>query len=260
MKYKFTLASFIFLTFFISVTDTAEAQLPVTDTAKKILPPVRKFYVGTALDGGIFSTALIKQTVTSLTNPPVQSTTNTIGIIRFTYFFNFGVTFNLNFSRHIGIFSGIDVKNIGYIDKDNGQETVKRRSYNIGAPLGIKIGNMVTKKPYVFLGGGIDLPFNYKEKTFVVRDEKTKFNEWFSQRTAATMPYVFAGFAINHGITFKVQYYPGNFLNPNYTNNGAQPYAGTTVNLILFSLGYAIPLSKKHDIVKEHVADLKTNN
>jgi hypothetical protein len=43
------------------------------------------------------------------------------------------------------------------------------------------------------------------------------------------MPYAFAGIAINKGFTFKAQYYPNNFLNPDFTTNGIKPYAGYDV-------------------------------
>jgi len=234
------------------ITSAVSAKLAVVDTGKitKILPHIQKFYLGTAFDGAIFSSATIQET------DAAGFTTNKLGIIRFTDVLNLGITFNYNFGRHLGMYIGIDVKNIGFIEKNAGAATVKRRTYNLGVPLGIKIGNMAAKRPYVFLGGGVDAPFNYREKTFVIRDQKTKFSEWFSNRTPAIMPYVFAGLAINGGITFKAQYYPNNFLNPNFTQDGIKPYAGYDVHLILFSLGIALPLSKKQDIVTKQVSGL----
>ena len=234
---------------------TTFARIAVSDTpvTKKILLPVKKFYVGTALDGAIFSTATRQKNTTPNIPGP---TTNSVGALRFTCFLNVGFTFNFNLNRHLGIYTGIDVKNVGFIEDNAGGETVKRRSYNIGAPIGIKIGNMAVKKTYLFLGGGADAPFNYREKTFSVRDQKTKFSEWFSQRTPSVMPYVFAGFAINHGFTLKGQYYPGNFLNPNFTTNGAKPYDGYDVHLILVSLGYAVPVKKQHDLVTKEITHL----
>ena len=182
--------------------------------------------------------------------------TSTTGTLRFSYFLNIGVTFNFNLSRHFGLYTGVDLKNIGYIDKENGL-TVKRRTYNLGAPIGVKIGNMLPKKTYAFLGGGADVPLNFKIKSFSDRSEKTKSNEWFSDQTPHVMPYVFAGLAINHGITFKAQYYPGNFLNPDYTANSIEPYNGMEVHLRLFSIGYVLPVGDNHDMVKKHIADLQ---
>lgn len=219
---------------------TATARIFVADStvSQKELLPVKKFYIGNTLDGAVFSTALIRNTVPG-------GSTNKMGTPRFTCFFNAGLTFNVNPARHFGLFTGIDIKNIGFIEKNAGGATVKRRSYNIGMPLGMKVGNMVAGKPYFFAGGGIEMPIQYKEKSFVIRDQKTKISEWFSNRTASVMPYVFLGAAVSHGCTFKVQYYPGNFLNPAFTTNGTQPYAGYNVRLVLVSIGYAMPFKKQ---------------
>ncbi len=209
---------------------------------------MRRFYTGTSLDGAIFSTATIHNSGTSAAG----NTADKMGTLRFTYAVNTGFTFNFNPGRHFGLYTGIDIKNIGFIEKNAGGETVKRRTYTLGVPIGIKIGNMADKKPYLFLGGGADAPFNYKEKSFSIRDQKTKMNEWFSMRTPAILPYVFAGIAINHGFTFKAQYYPNNFLNPDFTTNGVKPYAGYDVKLLLLSAGYAVPVKKNHGLIKNH--------
>jgi hypothetical protein len=200
-----------------------------------------KFYVGSALDAAIFSTATIHHDAV-VYDPSGSSVpaTNTMGTIRFTYFVNIGCTFNFNVSKHVGIFTGVDLKNIGYIEQDNGT-TLKRRSYNIGAPIGLKIGNMSMKGSYAFVGGGLDFPINFNEKIFKERDNKTRFNEWWSDRTPKVMPYVAAGAVFQHGISVKVQYYPNNFLNADFKDqNGMKPYAGTDVHLILFSIGFGM--------------------
>jgi len=236
------------------ITSSAYAKMPATDSGsiKKMLPTIRKFYIGTGADAGIFSTAMIQK-------PAANNTTaNSMGILRFSYIINVGLTFNFNLSRHLGVYTGIDLKNIGFIEHENNSLTVKRRTYNIGAPVGIKIGNMAAKGSYLFLGAGADLPVNYKEKTFVVRNQKAKFNEWFSSATPAIMPYVFAGFALKNTVSFKLQYYPNNFLNPDYTRNAVKPYYGYDVHLLLLSLGFPMPLGGHKDMVKKHVADLNT--
>jgi hypothetical protein len=238
------------------------AQKKTSDTSKikKILPPIEKFYIGNSFDGAIFSTAFIQRTA-MVTNPNGTTSTvtnNSLGTLRFTYFINFGLTFNYNFARHFGAYTGIDIKNIGFIEQDASANIVKRRTYNVGIPVGIKIGNMAWKKSYLFLGAGIDAPINYKEKSFVIRSNKTKYNEWFSDATPQIMPYVFAGAVINRGLSFKVQYYPNNFLNPEYTRKGIKPFAGTDVQLLAFSVGIAARYGKHHDIVKKQITELNT--
>lgn len=257
---KYLFVSTLFLLFF--VTSVASAKIPGAaakdSIAIKTRPHVRKFFIGTALDAGIFSSGTIQRNYTS-TGAPITPATNTYGTIRFSYIINFGLTFNFNFGRHFGVYTGVDIKNIGFIEKPYNNETIKQRTYNLGAPIGIKIGNMADKREYLFFGGGADVPINYKEKSFVIRNQKTKYNEWFSNATPSVMPYVFAGFAIPHGISFKFQYYPDNYVNPDYTRNGYQLNYGTTVHLMLLSIGFTAPFGKNPDLVKKRVADLKTS-
>ena len=81
-------------TFFI--ISAAYAKEHATDTsAKKILPPIQRFYIGGAADGAIFSTATIKHTTLNGTASP--DITNTYGTLRFSYIFNFGFSFNFNY-------------------------------------------------------------------------------------------------------------------------------------------------------------------
>ena len=232
-----------------------------TGTVKKILPHIRKFYIGSSTDAGIFSSASI-QNQRTIYNPGGGSstvTTNSTGVLRFSYIINLGITFNFNFGRHFGLYTGVDVKNIGFIEHPANGEIIKRRTYNVGAPLGIKIGNMADKGSYLFLGGGIDVPINYREKMFEVRNQKTKYNEWFSKATPATMPYMFAGFAFRNSVSLKAQYYPNNYLNPDYTQKSGYPSnAGYTVHLMMLSLGFPMSYGKHGDMVKKHVSDLNT--
>src|SRR5690606_23453577 len=99
---------------------------------------------------------------------------------------------------------------------------------------------------FFMLGGGVDFPFNYKEKGFVKRSDKTKFNEWFSQRTPAVLPYVFVGAHFHPGLSVKLQYYPGNYLNPDFKDSdGLYPYKDYKVNLILATVGIDINFRPK---------------
>ena len=199
----------------------------------------RTFFIGTDVDGAMFSTAFIHHVY-----PPhtTQLPTNTVGTVRFSGFLNIGLTFNFNLSQTVGVFTGIDIKNIGFNDFTYADSTIKRRSYNVGIPIGVKIGNMDDKKPFGFIGGGIDKPINYKQKQYFVRNEKTeRFSEWFSKRTPEFMPYVFIGAAL------KLQYYPGNFLNPNYVpDKGYNSNYGYDVHVLVLSIGYWVPIKKRH--------------
>jgi hypothetical protein len=238
--------AFLLLLFSLSLSSPALAQ-PQFDTSKAPPPRLDRYFIGTSLDGLIFSTALIE-----------NNNSTTWGTLRFTAVFNLGLTFNLNLSRRFGLYSGLDVKNIGFITGDTMGGTSKFRTYNVGIPIGIKIGDMLPRRSYIFLGGGVDAPVNYKEKHFVSRAQKTKSTEWFSDRTPAIMPYVFAGAAI-YGFTLKIQYYPNNFFNPDFTSNNSQPYATNDVHLLLFSVGTTTPLFSRRQPVELQDTTLKND-
>lgn len=204
------------------------------------LPAAPRGYWGSGLDAAIFSTSLYKD---------ASSTSSKLTTLRFTYVVNVGMNYNYDFTEHFGGFIGIGIKNIGLINK-YGDSTVKRRVYTVGVPVGVKIGNLRNRN-FFLAGAGVDVPFNYREKGFVERRHKEKFNEWFSDRTPNFMPYVFAGFSIDPGITLKFQYYPNNFFNQDYTTKnkltgeeGYKPYAGMEANLLYVSLGLDIHYRK----------------
>jgi len=201
--------------------------------------PTRKLYRSAGFDGAIFSTADMKKT-----GEKEKLTT-----LRFTLFFNIGHNFNYDLNDHFGIFTGVNIKNIGYIEKV-GDSTIKRRVYTIGIPIGVKFGNL-SHRNFVFAGTGLDMPFNYKEKGYVTRGNKDKYNEWFSSRTATFMPYFFVGVSVTPGVIFKLQYYPVNFLNTDYTStaNGIsyKPYSMyESLKLIALSVGWDIHYRTKN--------------
>lgn len=190
--------------------------------------PVRHWYVGNSVDGAIFSTAIFEKPGRNQELTPVRFS-----------LINFGYHFNYDFDEHFGMYTGLGIKNIGFIEKI-GDSTIKRRVYTIGVPLGFKLGNL-QKRHYGFVGGGVDVPWNYREKGFVNRRDKQKFNEFWSDRTERFMPYLFAGFAYGKGSTLKLQYYPGNFFDTDYeeTRGGitTRPYRGYSAHLLYVTLG-----------------------
>ncbi len=166
-------------------------------------------------------------------------------ILRWSPVFNFGNNFNWDFVNSAGVFLGYNIRNIGLITKDSlGQEDrFKRRIYMLGLPLGIKLGNM-QKGQFFYFGGEIGLPFNYKEKFFPDgnRRLKTKFNEWFSERTPQFTTAVFAGFHFRRELSVKVQYFLNNFFNPDFTTtdvqgNSVQPYRNYRANIFFITFG-----------------------
>lgn len=225
----------------------------------------KRVYFGNDFDGSLITTAIQSN---NLGNPAV-------GTPRFTYFFHLGFNMHVDMSNTVGLFTGLGIKNIGFIEKTSRpsipfntarDSTIKRRVYTVGLPIGFKIGNL-KRRNYAIVGGGIDLPINYREKGFVKRNDKDKFNEWFSDRTAKFMPYVFAGLSVDPGIIFKVQYYPTNFMNPDYVEANSnliaplvvnKPYANHDIQLIMFSIGFDIHYKNKVKFNKKKDQSLGT--
>lgn len=193
----------------------------------------KRFYVGNGYDFATLSTALISKpgANTELTPP------------RFTAIVNIGVHFNYDLNKQVGVFTGISLRNLGFIEF-LGNVHIKRRVYALSVPLAIKIGDLRNRN-FVFAGGGVDIPFYYKEKVFIKRADKQKSGDWFADNTPRVLPYIFAGLSFDPGITFKLQYYPTNFLNTDFVDydafhNAYKPYAGYKVNLLMLSLGIDI--------------------
>jgi len=220
---------------------TAQTKIDTVSNFKVQVPVQKRFYAGNGLDFAMLST--------SITSRPGKSTYLTTP--RFTAIVNFGFSFHYDLNEHFGFLSGLGLRNMGFIDK-YGDSTVKRRVYSLGIPLGIKFGDLRNRN-FVIAGGGVDVPFNYREKGFVHRGNKAKFNEWFSDRTPPVTPFVFAGYSFNPGFTLKLQYYPGNFFNQDFTDNmGVKPYTNYDVHLLLLSIGIDIHYSQFRIQEKEY--------
>lgn len=173
-------------------------------------------------------------------------------IMRWSPVFNFQFYGNYELNENFGLLFGAAIRNVGFIYKvPDGTGTKKKfRNYNIGIPVGFKIGNM--NKAFFFAGYEIEFPLNYKEKTFI-NEQKTKFNVWFSKRVPAYYHTVFAGVQFPYGISLKFKYYLSEFFNQNYTeNDGNQPYKGLKANVFYFSLSTS--LFKGHEV---YVTDYK---
>ena len=165
-------------------------------------------------------------------------------IMRWSPVLNLQGMFNYDVSKNFGLFTGIAVRNVGYIYNnytfmENGQEiTVKKkfRTYNLGVPIGIKLGNL--KKIFLYGGYDFELPFHYKEKTF--RDEKKdKFSAWFSNRVEQFQHAFIVGIQFPHGANIKFKYYVSSFHNQSYIEtNGNKPYEGLNANVFYISLNY----------------------
>lgn len=172
---------------------------------------------------------------------------NPNNIVRFSPVFNLQVYGNFDFSKNFGLIAGGSIRNIGFIngntDANNSGVKKKYRNYNLGIPVGIKIGNL--NKLFIYGGYEIEFPFHYKEKTFINGSKQgTKVSEWFSARTPTLYHSVFAGIQFPYGMSLKFKYYLTGFFNEGFSEitNGAtvMPYKGYEANVFYFSLSFAL--------------------
>jgi hypothetical protein len=162
-------------------------------------------------------------------------------ILRWAPVFNITSMINKDMGKKVGFFSGIAVRNVGYIygdytDPSTGYVHKKKfRSYNLAVPLGIKIGNL--NKAFVYGGYEVELPFAYKEKTFDGDTKTSKMTEWFTSRQEPFQHGFLVGIQFPYGVNLKFKYYMSEFHNQNYQNaDGSYPYAGLNTHIMYFSL------------------------
>lgn len=170
--------------------------------------------------------------------------TDNDGAIRFSPVVNFQINLNKDLNDRFGFYSGVAVRNVGFIwdDPDSAQIRKKFRTYNIGVPLGIKLGDL--NGMMLFGGYELEIPFNYKEKTFVNEKKEDKFNVYFSDRVPSIYHSVFAGIQFYSGLSLKFKYYLTNFHNQSYTEivNGVEvmPYQNLDSNVFYLSLNFSL--------------------
>jgi len=182
--------------------------------------------------------------------------------LRFQPWFHLQINWHYDFSKNVGGFFGIGSRNLGYTTsankgnqndfytndditvynettgkfelsnsyaKDSEIETIKRRSYTISFPLGIKIGNLA-KNRFMFFGGEIEFPFHYKNKVWVDGDKQQKYTEWFSDQTNPYMLSAFVGIQLPGGVNLKFKYYFDDLMNTDYETS-VRTTTGTAVKI-----------------------------
>ncbi len=182
---------------------------------------------------------------------------NPDNIIRFSPVFNLQVFGNFDFGKNFGILAGGSIRNVGFIngntDPDNSGIKKKYRTYNLGIPVGFKVGDV--NKFFFFGGYEIEFPFHYKEKTFVngVKQDN-KISTWFTSRVPTFYNSVFAGIQFPYGLNLKFKYYFTNFFNEGFTetvnSEDVMPYQGYKANVFYFSLSFAL-FQNNHVYYKE---------
>ncbi len=185
-------------------------------------------------------------------------------VLRFAPWFNSTSEANFDFSQNFGATVGLGIRNIGFI-YDVPQDQVgqgnaaglnisstadvrkKFRNYTIGVPMGIKVGDL--NHTFLFGGYEIELPFHYKEKTFVNGDKEYKHTNWFDSRIPTFYHSAFAGIQLPGGAVFKVKYYFTDFFNQsrvqqdNWTDT--RNYYPTKANVFYFSIVFRMLKNNK---------------
>lgn len=163
--------------------------------------------------------------------------------VRFSPVFNLQVMVNQDMNKNFGLFTGIAVRNVGYIMNDYKDPSnnlfykKKFRTYNLGLPLGIKVGDL--QKTFFYGGYEVELAFSYKEKTYDGGDKIDKITGWFSDRNELFQHGFLAGIQFPRGVNLKFKYYLSEFHNQDYTTNaGIKPYGGLKANIMYVSLSF----------------------
>jgi hypothetical protein len=173
-----------------------------------------------------------------------QSGYDVSSIIRFSPVFNFQNIANYDVSDKFGLIGGLAVRNVGFIyDVPNSNLKMKYRTYNIGIPVGFKVGKM--NGAFIYGGYELEIPVNFKTKTFTNEDKTAKSSVWFSNQVTTFNSALFVGIQMPMGGNLKFKYYLSNFFNKDYTaqdssGNPYKPYQDFNVNVFYFSLNFFI--------------------
>lgn len=155
---------------------------------------------------------------------------NTDGnIMRWAPVFNPQTMLNYDLNNTFGVFTGMAIRNVGFIYEDPfdpNNTKFKYRTYNLGIPVGFKLGQL---NNLMFFGGyEIEFPLVYKEKVFVNESKEDKDVIWFSDKVEPVQHSLMAGIQFPYGASLKFKYYLSNFHNRDYIAmvNGIQtkPY------------------------------------
>ncbi len=177
-------------------------------------------------------------------------------ILRFSAFFH-AQSWRVYDYGQFSLFHGLSIRNVGFIIDDNASNTrVKYRTYNLGVPVGAIFD--LTPGTAIYAGYELELPFNFKQKTFINEKKEDKFNSWFSDRTPTLAHGIFVGFQFARGANVKFKYYLNNFFNKDYREviDGidTRPYANADVNVFYFALTFN--LFKDKELIIEEWSDM----
>jgi hypothetical protein len=211
--------------------------------------PINKWY---GMSGAqlIFSNGIVNEGNTTLPN-----------VLRFTCFFHIQRQYHYDFGKAFGIYTGISLINVGFINKlgDTYDATLKQRSYSIGIPLGLKLGNM-PHGDYIAAGAEGECMFAYKQKVLYNGNKYANNDDWFSaQHVNLFNPSAFAEIRLHSGAYIRFKYYLLNFLADRTETfelpgtNITETYTPEKSTLYYISVGYLFKRKHKHPLTKKDV-------
>ncbi len=147
-------------------------------------------------------------------------------VLRVTAFPNIEIRYNIIQRKNFLLYSGVSIANMGISLKDSVKHTY--RYLGVGVPLAIQIRDKENHFQFE-LGGGIDIPFHYKEKHYQ-KDDKEKKSTFYSKQINPFQPWVFATIGFSF-VQIRFKYFTGDFFNQEYRTevNGVEfyPFKGT---------------------------------
>jgi hypothetical protein len=175
---------------------------------------------------------------------------NNNNVLRFSPVINLQTLLNFDQSESFGWFTGINIRNVGFIFDESASVRKKVRNYNLGIPIGIKLGDMDGR--FFFAGYELEIAMNYRERIFIDEVRDKRFSVWFSDRVNTLQHALFIGYTLPKGTSIKAKYYLNSFFNQKFTASDGdggtfQPYAGLDANIFYISLNFA--LFKKWELV-----------
>jgi len=160
--------------------------------------------------------------------------------MRWSPVFNLAGHYNYDLSDNFGLNVGLAIRNVGFIVKsdnlsfsDPNVNRKKHRTYNLGIPIGLKVGNLNQDKPFFLFGGfELEFPFHYKEKSFAGSEKTNVTTGWFSDRVESFQQSTFVDIQFPQGFSIKAKYYLTQFFNKDFTEvvRVSDPLEDITIN------------------------------
>ncbi|ABG60944.1 hypothetical protein CHU_3711 [Cytophaga hutchinsonii ATCC 33406] len=176
---------------------------------------------------------------------------NVTGILRFAPFVNYTIQAHKDFGNKFGIYTGVGIKNVGFILKYD-TLVVKSRAYCLSVPLGIKFGNM-DKETYFYAAGEFLAQIDYKEKVFLDGDKSKRNNNNDINKINYSAMVGFNMKAFTVGLEYTLNNFYGDSYNlvPEKSKPNAAFGTPSKSNILTFFIGFRTNLSAREAAAPE---------